>query len=122
MHRVGAVAVLFLALGGAGASGRSGSGLYGLVRRGPTQPVCIAGQPCDGPARNMTLVFWRNGQVAGRTTTSRTGAYRIVLAPGIYAVRTVQAPTIGRGLEPRTARIVSGRFRRVDFFVDTGIR
>ena len=122
MHRVGAVAVLFLALGGAGASGRSGSGLYGLVRRGPTQPVCIAGQPCDGPARNMTLVFWRNGQVGGRTTTSRTGAYRIVLAPGIYAVRTVQAPTIGRGLEPRTARIVSGRFRRVDFFVDTGIR
>ena len=122
MRRVGAVAVLLLALADSGASGSSGSGLYGLVRRGPTQPVCVAGQPCDGPARNMTLVFWRNGQVAGRTTTSRTGAYRIVLAPGIYAVRTVQAPTIGRGLEPRTARIVSGRFRRVDFFVDTGIR
>ena len=122
MRRVGAVAVLLLALAGSGASGSSGSGLYGLVRRGPTQPVCIAGQPCDGPARNMTLVFWRNGQVAGRTTTSRTGAYRIVLASGVYAVRTVQAPTIGRGLEPRSARVVSGPFRRVDFFVDTGIR
>ena len=124
MRRTAATAVVLLAafVGGSSAAGTTGTGLYGFVRRGPTQPVCIAGQPCDGPARNVTLVFWRNGQVAGRTTTSRTGAYRIVLAPGIYAVRTVQAPTIGRGLEPRTARIVSGRFRRVDFFVDTGIR
>src|SRR5438045_1510652 len=122
MRRVAAVTILLLALGGSGASASTGSGLYGFVRRGPIQPVCVAGQPCDGPARNMILVFWRNGKAAGRTTTSKSGAYRIVLAPGVYAVRTAHATTIGRGPEPHTARVVSRRFRRVDFFIDTGIR
>jgi len=122
MRRAGAVAILLLAIGGSGAAGTTGSGLYGFVRRGPIQPVCVAGQPCDGPARNVTLVFWRNGKAAGRTTTSKTGSYRIVLAQGVYALRTAHATTIGGPPEPRTARVVSGRFRRVDIFLDTGIR
>jgi hypothetical protein len=121
MRRLALVALVLLAAGGSSAEATTSSGLYGFVRRGPTQPVCIAGQPCDGPARNMTIVFWRNGEIAGRTTTSRTGAYRIRLAPGVYTVRTARV-TIGRPPEPRTARVVSARFRRVDFFVDTGIR
>ena len=50
-------------------------------------PVCVEGQPCDGPAKSFPLVFWRNGKVAGRTTTSQTGAYRIRLAPGLIAER-----------------------------------
>jgi hypothetical protein len=123
MRRSTGVAVVLLAVlaGGSTAAGTTSSGLYGFVRRGPLQPVCVAGQPCDGPAKNMTLVFWRNGKAAGRTTTSRTGAYRIRLAPGIYGVRPTTAG-IGRMPEPRTARVASSRFRRVDFFIDTGIR
>jgi hypothetical protein len=69
----------------------------------------------------VTLLFWRNGKVAGRTTTSKTGAYRIRLAAGVYGVRPTRAG-IGRMPEPKTARVVSSRFRRVDFFIDTGIR
>src|SRR5207237_1317989 len=98
------------------------SGLYGFVRRGPIVPVCVAGQPCDGPAKRFPLVFWRNGKVAGRTTTSQTGAYRVRLAPGLYTVRSSGRTTLGRVAARRTRRAVAGRFRRVDFFFGTGIR
>ena len=121
MRRLLIVAVL-AAAGSSSAAATTPSGLYGFVRRGPIVPVCVAGQPCDGPAKRFPLVFWRNGKVAGRTTTSQTGAYRIRLAPGLYTVRSSARPTIGRGAEPGRARVVSGRFRRVDFFFDTGIR
>jgi hypothetical protein len=121
MRRLAVTVVVFVAAGST-AAGTTTSGLYGFVRRGPITPVCVAGQPCDGPARSFPLVFWRNGKVAGRTTTSRTGSYRIRLAPGIYRVSSSERPTIGRTPEPRSARVFSGRFHRVDFFVDTGIR
>ena len=123
MRRIATVAIMLVvtAAGGSSAAGTTGSGLYGQVRRGPLQPVCVAGQPCDGPAANVTLLLWRDGEVAGRTTTSKAGAYRIRLAAGVYAVHPARA-AIGRLPEPRTARVVSGRFRRVDFFIDTGIR
>jgi hypothetical protein len=122
MRRLLLVAVLAVA-GSSSAAATTPSGLYGFVRRGPIVPVCTAEGPCDGPARSFPLVFWRNGKVVGRTrTTSTTGAYRIRLAPGLYTVRSSAQTTIGRGAEPRSARVVTGRFRRVDFFFDTGIR
>jgi hypothetical protein len=37
-------------------------------------------------------------------------------------VRLAVRQTVGRGLEPARARVVADRFRRVDFFFDTGIR
>jgi hypothetical protein len=123
MRRVLILTLVAGAVGSSSAAATSPSGLYGFVRRGPIVPVCVAGQPCDGPAKSFPLVFWRNGKVAGRTTTSKTtGAYRIRLAPGVYTVRSTGRTTIGRGAEPRTARVLTGRFRRVDFFFDTGIR
>jgi hypothetical protein len=122
MRRLVLVALLAVAGGSSAAATTAPSGLYGFVRRGPIVPVCVAGQPCDGPAKSFPLVFWRNGRVAGRTKTSQTGAYRIRLAPGLYTIRSTARPTIGRGAEPGRARVVSGRFRRVDFFFDTGIR
>jgi hypothetical protein len=121
MHRLAVVAIVFF-VAGSTAAGTTRSGLYGFVRRGPIVPVCVAEQPCDGPARSFPLVFWRNGRIAGRTTTSTTGSYRIRLAPGLYRVSSLGRPTIGSSPEPRSARVFSGRFRRIDFFVDTGIR
>jgi hypothetical protein len=122
MRRPLMVAALVAVAASSSAAATKSSGLYGFVRRGPIVPVCVAGQPCDGPAKSFPLVFWRNGKVAGRTTTSKTGAYRIRLAPGVYAVRSTATTSIGRPAEPRTARVGIGRFRRVDFFFDTGIR
>jgi hypothetical protein len=115
--------VATVAVSSAGAA-TSSSGLRGVVMRGPIAPVCAVEQPCDEPAKNVTLVFVRNGKVARRTKTNDQGRYRVVLAPGLYAVRlpTGQKLTIGRGLEPTHARVFAGRFRRVDFSIDTGIR
>ena len=98
------------------------SGLRGLVTRGPIMPVCVAGQPCSGPAKNVTLVFSRNGRVMRRATTNDQGRYRVRLAPGLYSVRLQVKQRIGRGLEPGRARVARSRFRRVDFSIDTGIR
>jgi hypothetical protein len=115
------VLVVFAAAGSAGAS-TNPSGLWGEVRRGPIAPVCVAEQPCDAPAKNVTLVFSRNGTVVRRATTNDQGRYRVRLAPGTYSVRRTEKPAVGRGLEPAQARVRAGRFVRVDFSIDTGIR
>src|SRR6476660_10487920 len=104
------------------ASGATGSGLHGLVTRGPIRPVCMVDQPCDEPAANVQLVFLRNGVVVSRARTSATGRYRITLSPGRYAVRLPGKPGIGRVVKPQTVRVLRGRNIRVDFSIDTGIR
>jgi hypothetical protein len=115
MRRALVVGALTLLIAGAGEA-TTGSGLYGKVTRGPIMPVCIAGQPCSGPAAGVTLKFVRNGAVAGQVRTRSDGKYRIGLAPGSYSVRG------GRHLEPARVTVRSGRFRHVDFSIDTGIR
>ena len=101
---------------GAGATAQSG--LHGVVTRGPIAPVCIAGQPCSEPVPGATLVFKQAGHAAVPTRTSSSGTYRIVLAPGSYSV----ALATPRRMAPTSAKVVEGRFRRVDFSIDTGIR
>ncbi|TML56981.1 MAG: hypothetical protein E6G22_16320 [Actinobacteria bacterium] len=120
MRALAALAAV-IAASSAGAA-TSSSGLRGLVMRGPNTPVCTAEQPCSEPAKNVTLVFSRNGQVVRRAKTNDQGRYRVALAPGLYVVRLTPKPNIGRGLEPVRARVVRARFRRVDFSIDTGIR
>jgi len=34
----------------AASASATGSGLYGVVLRGPIQPVCVVGEPCEAPA------------------------------------------------------------------------
>jgi hypothetical protein len=98
------------------------SGLHGVVMRGPTQPVCRASTPCDAPAAGAVLVFSRGGRVAARVRVGESGRYTVRLAPGTYAVRERAAVRIGTGLRPGSVRVVRGLDRRVDFFIDTGIR
>jgi hypothetical protein len=97
------------------------SGLFGTVRRGPIMPVCKADVPCDQPAANVTLVFSRAGRVVARTRTKADGRYRVTLAAGIYAVRT-NRPVFERTPRPSRATVVRFRYRRINFFIDTGIR
>jgi hypothetical protein len=110
-----------LALAPAGAA-TTASGLWGVVERGPITPVCMVGKPCSAPARNVTLVFLRSGRAIRRATTDGRGRYRVRLAPALYAVRLARPPRVGRGVEPARARVRAGRFVRVDFSIDTGIR
>jgi len=94
------------------------SGLFGRVTRGPLTPVCRVGIPCTGPAAKVSIVFLQRGRPAGHTTTDRAGKYRLALAPGVYTVRIAA----GRGSSPTTARVRAGRFARLNFSLDTGIR
>jgi hypothetical protein len=113
--------VVLTAAGSAGAS-TSPSGLWGEVKRGPVTPVCVAEQPCYAPAKGVTLVFVRGGVVVRRATTNDLGRYRVRLAAGTYTVRLPEKPAIGRDLQPVHARVPAGRYGRVDFSIDTGIR
>ena len=119
--RAFAIAAVVLAAAPAGAASTA-SGLRGVVTRGPISPVCAAEQPCDAPATHVTLVFARGGHAAGRATTDNQGRYRVRLAPGLYHVSRIAASRIGGGLKPDEARVRAGRFVRVDFSIDTGIR
>jgi hypothetical protein len=110
-----------LAFAGTASSSSKPSGLYGIVMRGPITPVCVAGQPCDEPAAGVTLVFSRAGHAPKRATTTKTGHYRLRLAPGRYTVGLPRPQSIG-GFEPQKVRVVAARYRRADFSIDTGIR
>jgi hypothetical protein len=97
------------------------TGLYGTVHRGPIVPVCRAGEPCDGPA-HVTLVFSRLGETVARVHTREDGSYRIRLRPGRYSVRTTSTSIFERRPDPATATVPRVGYRRVNFFIDTGIR
>ena len=116
-----AVALALFLVSGAQATPVS-SGLHGIVMRGPIVPVCVAEQPCSAPAKNITLLFSRNGQVVARSKTDLAGRYHLRLRPGLYGVALTTTPRIGRGLEPDHARVRLGRYLRLDFSIDTGIR
>jgi hypothetical protein len=122
MKRLGLVvtAALFLA-GGAGAVAVP-SGLHGVVMRGPVAPMCVAEQPCTQPAKDTTLLFSRHGHGVARAKTDNAGRYHLRLPPGSYGVGLTGTAKVGRGLEPDHARIRTGRYVRLDFSIDTGIR
>lgn len=95
-------------------------GLYGTVMRGPTMPVCRAGEPCSAPAAGVTLSFSRNGRSVNVVTTSR-GTYRVALTPGVYVVHLVSKPPFPR-MTPVTVTVRNGVAARRNFMIDTGIR
>ena len=97
------------------------SGLRGKVTLYPARPVCAEDDPCTKPAPGALLVFKRDGRVAARVTTRQDATYRVLLAPGRYAV---VAPRYrrGSGVTPATVRVFRGRIARVDLQIDTGIQ
>ena len=114
-----ALALLAAAVGTPAAA--APSGLHGHVTRGPTQPVCRAGQPCTEPAAHLTLVFRQPGRAPVTTRTDARGNYRVALPPGTYRVRT-DGRGPGTGLWPARVRVRQGHDDRRDFSLDTGIR
>jgi hypothetical protein len=91
--------------------------LHGVVRIGPTTPVCRAGVPCDKPAAHVILTFTRRTAHI-RVTTDARGRYRVKLAPGTWTVRARVGMSIapGRVIVPRA--LIAAR----NFSIDTGIR
>lgn len=125
MGRLGSMLLVLLAVSGVASAAPSAvkSGLYGTVLAGPTRPVCVKGEPCYEPVR-VTLVFSRlaTGKEAARTRSTAAGRYRLGLPAATYTVRTVERIGIDRSVDPRRVRVRAGRFDRVVFRIDTGIR
>jgi hypothetical protein len=119
-RRVIVAALLVAVVAPSGGAAILRSGLYGVVRRGPTQPVCRVDEPCSAPAQ-VTLVFSRRGHASLRTQSNADGIYKIRLPAGRYVVRTTEK-VFGRIPEPRAATVPRARFARIDFSIDTGIR
>jgi hypothetical protein len=111
-----AIVVLFVAVPASGAT--TGTGLRGLVMRGPVTPVCQQDVSCDAPAKHVTLTFTRGG-VAKSVVTGDDGRYRVVLAAGTYAVRI---PSARFGFSPHSAVVTDGRMSVRNFSIDTGMR
>ena len=119
--QLAAVVAAALVAVGAALAATPRTGLYGIVLRGPTKPVCEADMSCEAPAPGVTLVFSRAGRVAGVVTSGRDGTFRIPLAPGTYVVRSTRK-FLGGGITPTLVAARPGRLLRVVFRVDTGIR
>jgi len=119
-HAVAALTLVPLG-GAASAAATTVSGLRGVVLRGPLAPVCRLGESCEAPAAKVTLVFSRGGRVVARTRTDTEGRYRIALSSGRYAVRTSRTG-FERTVSPARVNVPTGRYARVTFRIDTGIR
>jgi hypothetical protein len=110
-----------LALGCCGAPAAAGSAsgaLSGVVRIGPTAPVCRAGEPCTKPAAGVVLTFTRGLRHVSTTTDRGTGRYRVRLPAGSWSVRA----STGMRITPDRVKVVAARSRTRDFSIDTGIR
>jgi hypothetical protein len=105
------------------AGATTGRGLYGVVTRSPTKPVCSSEEPCSGPAAHTKLRFLHGTAVVSSVVTDARGRYRVRLPRGIYTVRVAGAPASGIGgrIDPATVRVRAG-WRHQNFDIDTGIR
>jgi hypothetical protein len=122
MSKAGVIALAALMLV-APAGAATGQGLYGLVTRSPTTPVCSSDYPCSAPAVKVKLRFVRGTTTVGVAMTDGRGHYRIRLPRGVYTVRVAGAPAgglVGR-IDPASVR-VRAAWRQQNFDIDTGIR
>jgi hypothetical protein len=116
----GIVAAVVVVIPPSVSAGEPSSGLAGRVLRGPVSPVCVTTRPCQVGA-SVILAFSRTGALVAKVKSTRSGDYRIALAPGVYTVSLALRAPLWR-LSPRTVRVPAGRYARVNFLIDTGIR
>jgi hypothetical protein len=90
------------------------------VLRAPVEPICMPRVPCIRPAAGVVLAFTRGGRVEARVTTAMNGNYHVLLRPGIYGIRVTRPAT--RRVNPTQVRVYAGQLRRVNVYIDTGIR
>ena len=116
MLTITVVALLGATAGSAGATSRSG--LRGTALLDPGSPVCKVGTPCTRPAANVLLRFSRNGRVVAHTRTDSEGRYRLTLRPRKYGVTSATGVVV----TPAQVTVATGRYRRVTFRLNTGVR
>jgi hypothetical protein len=96
-----------------------GTGVSGLVTRGPIRPVCVAELPCTGPAPGVTVVISDGQGVVARTITGSDGRFAVYVPRGRY---TVTATGFAGSVVSAAAVVEDGAFADVRISIDTGIR
>ena len=98
------------------------TGLEGVARRGPIQPVCRVDQPCDAPFSARFQV--RQGERLVATFQSDSaGRFRTSLTPGRYLVAPdASAPVLSPLSQTRAVTVGAHGLTHVDLDFDTGIR
>jgi hypothetical protein len=98
------------------------TGLEGVVRRGPIQPVCRPDQPCDAPFSARFEVRSGEHHIAWFRSDS-AGHFVVRLAPGDYTVVPDSlAPLMGAVRQTKAVVVGSGGLTHVELDFDTGIR
>jgi hypothetical protein len=126
-HRVLSLASLSVVLLGCSttqsmAGLETGTGLEGVVRRGPITPVCRLDEPCDAPFAASFDV--RDAQrVVARFRSDTAGRFRVTLPPGSYTVvPDSSAPLLGAAYQTQAVTVGPEGLTHVELSFDTGIR
>ena len=98
------------------------TGLEGVARRGPIQPVCRVEQPCVAPFSARFQV--RQGERLVATFQSDSaGRFRTSLTPGTYLVAPdASAPVLSPLSQTRAVTVGAHGLTHVELDFDTGIR
>lgn len=98
------------------------TGLEGHVIRGPVQPVCVTGEPCEEPFA-ATFHVKLNGESVQQFTTAADGYFVVYLEPGAYEiVPDKAAPLHLPEQQARAINVGETGLTRVEISFDTGIR
>lgn len=98
------------------------TGLEGYVIRGPVQPVCINGQPCEEPFA-ATFHVQQDGNAIQQFTTGADGYFVVYLEPGAYEiVPDDAAPLHQPAQQARAISVGETGLTLVEISFDTGIR
>lgn len=107
---------------GGTASGIAQVRVDGLVLRGPTQPVCAVGVPCDAPF-SAGFTVRRAGLPVLRFHSDGEGRFTIHLAPGDYTVvPDADAPVLDPARQAQPLTVPRADSVSVVLTFDTGIR
>jgi hypothetical protein len=101
-----------------------GSGVLGIVTRGPLCPVQQLGVPCPDQPYSATLTVLDSSNVeVARATSGTDGRYAIALAAGSYTMVPLSPPGVPFPFAgPVAFEVQSGRWLTLDISYDTGIR
>lgn len=102
----------------------SGTGLDGVVLRGPVQPVCRDTDPCeDEPFSARFTVRRPSGLPAAAFESNDAGEFSVALSPGDYVVvPAADAPIMSPASQTRQVVVGESGRTTVELHFDTGIR
>ncbi|HYE96133.1 MAG TPA: hypothetical protein VD962_07970 [Rubricoccaceae bacterium] len=99
------------------------TGLRGQVLRGPIQPVCQEGEPCEDAPFAATFYVYRGSRRIATFRSDAEGRFEIALAPGAYGiVPDEDAPVMAPASQRQEVVVAREGVTEVTLHFDTGIR